>query len=161
MLKDRSFRVGTLAFVAGVVIASLSFSAPAPPAEETPQNRTVDELRRERLGVLKSVRDLVDKGYREGVIGFDKVHEARLAYLHAQLGPDGTGSQRIVQDAEAWYQEVAKAVRNGKGDKTDELRAKAYLLEARMALARAQEAPRPPRVLRIPSKNRTEPNNDE
>jgi hypothetical protein len=151
MWRNRSFLVGPFAFVAGVVIASLSLSAPAPPAEKAPDRKTIDELQRERLAILKSLRNLVDQAFKNGECGFDKVHEARLAYLHAELEVYGTGPGRvarlksIVDDAESWHDEVAKAIQNGQAGKADELKAKAYLLETRVALAKAQPAATEPR----------------
>ena len=153
MWKNRSFPVGPFAFVAGVVIASLSLSAPAPPAEKAPDRKTVEELQRERLAILKSLQNLMDQAFKNGECGFDKVHDARLAYLHAELEVYGTGPGRvaglktIVEDAETWHDDVVKAIQNGQAGKVDELKAKAYLLEARVALASAKQA-RPSHVAR-------------
>jgi len=145
MLKNRSQFVGLAAFVAGLVVASLSFSVAAPQDDKAPDADAIQALLKERAEILKSVWEIEKKGFDNATGSVYNVHQARLAWLDAQLDLSATNAERVailkdvVAEAELWHASTAEALHALIGDKTEELKAKARVLEARVALARAQQ----------------------
>jgi hypothetical protein len=146
MLKNRSNFVGPAAFIAGLVLASFSFSAAAPKDDAAPKQETIDVLLKQRVEILKSRHDQAFNAYENGVFDFDKVHVAQVHYLNARLDVCADNAERIAVlkesvDEAKWYHKAAvERFAANIGDKVEVLAAKAYVLEARIALARAQQA---------------------
>src|SRR5580704_14839397 len=95
MLKNRSNFVGPAAFIAGLVLASFSFSAAAPNDDAAPEQETIDELLKQWVEVLKSRQDHAISGYDNGVFDFDKVRVARLEYWNARLEVCAENAERV------------------------------------------------------------------
>ncbi len=136
--------VGPAAFIAGIAVVSLSLTTAAPPAATAPDSDEIRELLAERVQILKEREKMAVSGYDNGTLEFGKVHEARRDYLNAKLDLSANIAERIavlkeiVAEAEAAHKTVAQVVESHIGDKTDVLKAKAYVLEMRVALARAE-----------------------
>jgi outer membrane protein TolC len=144
MLMNRPGLWGSFALIAGMTVASLSFSAAAPPAAKPSDSDEIRELLAERIEILKERVKMAVSGYDSGTLEFGKVHEARRDYLNAKLDLSVNIAERIavlkeiVAEAEAARKRVAEAVEAHIGDRSEVLKAKAYVLEARVALARAE-----------------------
>jgi hypothetical protein len=130
------------ALIAGLVIASLSLTTAAPPGAQAPDSDEIRDLLAERVEILKERMDIVNK--HADTLSIDKVQEARRDYLHARLDVSTSVAERIavlkeiVEEAEAAHQAAAQALETHLIEKTEELKAKAYVLEARLALARTE-----------------------
>ena len=133
-------------FIAGIVIASLSYSAAAPDEQPAPKSENIAELLKERVAVLKSKHDHAVSGYDNGVCSFEQVHITRVEYLNARLDACTDRDERIailkesLDDAKAFHKAARERIEATTGNMIEELAAKAYVLEARIALARAQQA---------------------
>jgi len=132
---------GPAALIAVLVITSLSLTTAAPPDAQGPKSDEIRDLLAERVKILKERLDIANK---TDTLGIDKVQEARRDYLHAWLDVSANVAERIavlkeiVEEAEAAHKAATEAFGALLINKTDELKAKAYVLEARVALARAE-----------------------
>ena len=133
--------VAPAALIAGLVVASLSLTTAAPPEAQAPDSDEVRELLAERVEILKERMEIALK---TDTLGIDKIQEARRDYLKAKLDLSTNIAERIavlkelVEDAEAAHKAAEQALEGSLIDKTDELKAKAHVFEARAALAREE-----------------------
>jgi outer membrane protein TolC len=144
MFKSCPHLVGPAAFIVGLVVASLSLTTAAPPGAKMPDTDEIRDLLAKRVEILKERMDMVIEGHTNGVMGAKDVHEARRDYWNAKLDLSANIAERIavlneiVDEAEAAHKTAKEAVHAEIGDKTEILKSHAYVLEMRVALARAE-----------------------
>src|SRR5262249_10106033 len=120
--------------------------APNPPSKQ-------DELRKERLAVVRDIARLAAEAYKTGGGSYDSVREATRMVFAAELELCTTDKERIaviekaVAEAKKWEDIVAQVVKAGQVPATAGLKAKADRLQVEIALeglrarAGAQAAP--------------------
>lgn len=117
-------------------------SAPVASDERADGSATIRQLQNERLATLTELQPLFIKQYKSGLIDFDKVRDADSAYTQASLDTCQTKAERVaILERAVTQAESLKAIaadRAAAGEATEMLKAKAYLLEARIALERAR-----------------------
>jgi hypothetical protein len=132
---------GPAALIAGLAVASVSLTTAAPPDAQAPESDEIRDLLVERLEILKERMEIANKS---DSLNIDKIQEARRDYLHAKLEMSTNRARRIavlkeiVDEAETAHKAAAQALEGFLIGRTEELKARAYVLEARMALARAK-----------------------
>lgn len=115
-------------------------------AKQADTSAAIKDLLQQRLATVAEIHELVKKAYASGEAGVDQVHAARAELLTAQLDLAETNEERIkvhqeiVQQAEGWTKVVAQMANAAQATTIDVLKAKAQLLEARIALERAKAA---------------------
>jgi outer membrane protein TolC len=113
-------------------------------ATQVAASDAVKELLKERLATVAEIDRLVQAAYRAREASLDQVHQTKAALLAAQLDLAETKDDRIkvhqemVTHAEEWTKIVAQMAKANEATATDVLKAKARLLEARIALERAK-----------------------
>ena len=113
----------------------------AAPRHKAPDSDEIHELLAERVEILKQRMDIA---VNDGMLEADEVDEARRDYLNARLDMSTNVAERIavlkeiVDEAERAHKAAAQAHGALLIGKTEELKVKAYVLEARVALARAE-----------------------
>ena len=144
MFKTRPHFVGPAVFIVGLVVASFSLTTAAPPGAKTPDTDEIRDLLAKRVEILKERMDMVIGGHKNGVMDAKDVHEARRDYWNAKLDLSANIAERIAvlkeiaDDAEAAHKAATAAVHAHIGEQTEELKSHAYVLEMRVALARAE-----------------------
>lgn len=113
-------------------------------AERSQLGDTLKELLQKRLVVAKELLDATMQGFHQGEMSVDQVHEAKRAYLNAQLDLAEQPNDRIrvltelVKEAAEWEKTVLQRVQTGDLGRVDGLKARLYVLETRIALAREE-----------------------
>lgn len=135
---------------AAVVLGFCLFFMSANPASSTPTPGVADpiqDLKKERLVLLKEILDLAVAGFKQGASTLDQVHQARVAYSAARLDFAETKAektqvaQEAVKEAEDWVKQVEKLLAAGQASRIDVLKAQVGLKDARIALAKAEAGP--------------------
>lgn len=114
-------------------------------AERLQLSDTVKELLQKRLVVAKELLDATMQGFQQGEMSVDQVHDAKRAYLNAQLDLAEQPNDRIrvltelVKEAGEWEKTVLQRVQTGDLGRVDGLKARLYVLETRIALAREEK----------------------
>jgi outer membrane protein TolC len=99
-------------------------------------------LQRDLLTVLRQARSMLMDGYKTGEIDFSRVLEGNVQLLRAELDACNTEAQKIkvleqIADTYKELDEVAlRLFRAGQGQATDQLAAKAKLIETEIAIER-------------------------
>jgi outer membrane protein TolC len=144
MFKSCPHFYGPAALIVGLVVASVSLTTAASPGVKTPDTDEIRDFLAKRVEILKERMDMVIEGHTKGVMDAKDVHEARRDYWNAKLDLSANIAERItvlreiVEEAEAAHKTATAAVQAKIGDKTETLKSHAYVLEMRVALARAE-----------------------
>jgi outer membrane protein TolC len=131
-------------FTASLLLAVSCFLAVASRScgadeKATPKDR-IRVLLKERVDTAKAIHDLAVDKYNRGAGTIQEVHRAKMAWLNAQFTLAETKGERlkiseeIVKDAKEWEETARRNVEKGVWERMDALNAKAYRVEAEIAL---------------------------
>ncbi len=109
---------------------------------QQPKDSKLREMLKERHAALKEIAQHLAKGFLNGVVSVESLHEAEHAVLHAELDLCDTVkertavSEKIVVLCKKQEESAAEAVKSGAAPVNVFLRAKVNRLEAEIALER-------------------------
>ncbi len=113
---------------------------PLDAAEPEKKETKLKQLLKERLGVLRTLAELVSESYKSGRGTADKVYEAELMVLHAELDLCDTdkdrlaGLEQIVKKAKEYEDELAMLSKAGQVSQRSMLKATLDRIAAAIAL---------------------------
>jgi RNA polymerase sigma factor (sigma-70 family) len=114
------------------------------PKAKAGENAKIQALLKERLATLQDVARQLEMVFKEGRIGFEDVVRAKLEVNKAELDLCATDQERIkvLEDRVAFAKDIENVVeaivQAGKIQSFESLKARAYRLEAEIALERAK-----------------------
>ena len=123
--------------------------APRTSAEQPTKSDTIKQLQEERIAVLKEVVDQTEKAFKAGQVPASQLIQARLDLLKAQLDASRTKEDRVrvleetVKQAEALEAAVKRQVEAKNEAGIAALKAKAFVLETKIALERTKAEKEP------------------
>lgn len=115
-------------------------TSPAASGAKTPE--AVRSLQKERLATLESIRDLLTKQLNEGTGNPQELQQVELDVLRARLELTDSPHERVsiceqvVENAEAFVKRAERTAELGIGSRSDLLRAKVGVFDAKIALER-------------------------
>ncbi len=128
-------------------------ATPAAPQASPPDKKDakLKELLKERLATLRALVKVTEADYRTGKVSFERLHQATMAMLHAELELCESDKERItvlekvVAQTKGYEKNALQRYNVGFAPQSDARRAKAARLEAEIALERvkAKTAARP------------------
>ena len=143
---------GLLSIGLGVslVIGTQPLPGLAPRPNNPPsKSDTIKQLQEERIAVLKEVVDQTEKAFKAGQVPASQIIQARLDLLKAQLDASRTKEDRVrvleetVKQAEALEAAVKRQVEAKNEAGIAALKAKAFVLETKIALERTKAEKEP------------------
>lgn len=145
MTNSRKQRIAITAVLSFVVLALTGWHA-----QDSKSTPALSMLQNERLAVLSQLKPLTEEWYSIGKTSINAVHQVRLHLLEAQLELATQTKEQVklregfAKEAEEWEQKTAKSVKDGHKPGIDAVIAKAFRLDAQIALEKARAQHRGP-----------------
>jgi hypothetical protein len=132
----------SVAFLSGASLTALNFFTASVRAEPPV---SLKELKEKRLALLMKIHKATEERRRvDPSAPFDEVRRAMADVIAARFDLAATAEERVkvcqdgVKYAEGWEKLVEDYVKGARGSPIDLLRARAYVLESRIALEKAK-----------------------